>query len=95
MTSEDLSATAHEDNKGIIDGLWRREMKGSGPKGEGSRSVDVDLEEVHRTDQEGRLPDVEHAKAQRSKKEKQDMTLVEQSATEGNAKGGCASVPPP
>ena len=30
-------------NKGIIDGLWRGEMKCIGPKGEGRRLVNLDL----------------------------------------------------
>ena len=35
--------TAHVDNKGIIDGLCREEMKGIAPQSEGRRPVDVDL----------------------------------------------------
>ena len=39
-----------------------------------SRSMDVDWEEVHRSHQEGRLLEVEHVKADRSMKEKQEMS---------------------
>ena len=35
--------TAHVDNKGIIDGLCREEMKCNAPRSEGRRPVDVDL----------------------------------------------------
>ena len=76
--------TAHVDNKGIIDGLWRGEMKCIG-----SRAMDADLwiwiwEEVRRIHQEGVLLEVEHVKAHRSKKEVQEMKLFEGFVTEGN-----------
>ena len=76
--------TDHFDNKGIIDGLWRGEMKCIGPK-----AKDADLwlciwEEVRRIHQEGVLLEVEHVKAHRSKKDVQEIKLFEQFATEGH-----------
>ena len=70
----------HVDNKGIIAWLWRGEMKGLG-----SRAKDADLwilicEELHRVHQEGILLVVEHVKAHRSTKEKQQMSLFERAA---------------
>ena len=75
----------HVDNNGIIDGLWKGEMKCIGPT-----TKDADLwilisEELHRVHQ-GLLVEVEHVKAHRSKKEKQQMSLFEKFVTEGNEK---------
>ena len=75
--------TDHVDNKGIVDGLWRGEMKCIGPK-----AKDADLwiwiwEEVRRIHQEGVLLEVEHVKAHRSKKEVQEMKLFERFASQG------------
>ena len=75
--------TDHVDNKGIINGLRRGEMKCIGP-----RAKDADLrlciwEEVRRIHQEGVLLEVEHVKARRSKKELQEMKLFERFVTEG------------
>ena len=55
--------TAHVDNKGTIDGLWRGEKECRGPK---SKVADL----IH---QEGIILEVEHVKAHRSEKEKQEM----------------------
>ena len=76
--------TAHVDNKGIIDRLWRGEMICTGPK-----TKDADLwimiwEEVHRIHLEGCLLEVEHIKAHRSEKEMQEMTLFERFVKDGN-----------
>ena len=43
-------------------------------------------EEVHRVHQEGILVEVEHVKAHRTKKKKQEMLLFEKFITEGNEK---------
>ena len=53
----------HVDNKGVIDGLWRGEMKCVDPK-----ANDADLwisiwEALHRFHQEGILAEVDHAKS--------------------------------
>ena len=68
--------TVHVDNKGIINGLWRGEIKCIGPE-----AKDADLwlciwEEVRRIHQEGALLEVEHVKARRSKKEKPHKTEI-------------------
>ena len=76
--------TAHVDIKKIIDGLWRGEMKCIGPRAKGADLWIWILEEVRRVHQEGVLLEVEHVKAHRSKKEKQEMTLFEGFVTEGN-----------
>ena len=61
------------DNKGIIDGLWRGEMRCIAP-----RAKDPDLwiliwEGLDRVDMEGIRVEVEHVKAHCSKKEMQEM----------------------
>ena len=61
-------ATVHVDKKGIIDGLWRGEMRCTGP-----RAKDADLwiliwEEFHRVHQEGVWVEVEHVKAHSTRK---------------------------
>ena len=76
--------TDHVDNKGIIDGLWRGEMKCIGPR---AKNADLWIwiwEKVRRIHQEGVLLEVEHVKAHRSKKEVQEMKLFERFVTEGN-----------
>ena len=67
--------TAHVDDKGIIDGLRRGEMQCIDPKANDADLWILIWEEVHRLHQEGPLLEVEHAKAHRSMKEKQEMTL--------------------
>ena len=57
------------DNKEIIDGLLREEIK---------------WEEAHRVHREGILLEVEHVKAHRSKKEKQEMLFFDRFVAEGN-----------
>ena len=79
-------AVVHVDNKGIVEGLWRGEMRCTG-----SRAKDADLwirEELHRVHQEGTPVEVEHVKADRSKQEMQQLSLFEKFITEGNEKGG-------
>ena len=76
----------HVDNKGIIDGLWKGEMRCIGP-----RANDADLwisiwEELHRYHQEGILLEVEHVKAHRTKKEMQQMPLFERFIAQVNGK---------
>ena len=66
--------TVHVDNKGIMNGLQRGEMRCIGP-----RAKDADLwiliwEALHKAHQGGILVEVEHAKAHRFKKEMQDMS---------------------
>ena len=59
----------HVDEKGIINGLWRGEMRCVGPR---AKDADVRIliwEALHRVHQEGLLVDVEHVEAHRSKKE--------------------------
>ena len=67
----------HVDNKGIMDGLWRERHEVHWSKNEGRRFVDFDLGNMHRCQQEGRLVEVEHGKALRSKTEIQLMSLFE------------------
>ena len=68
-------------------GFGGREIKCIGPK-----SKDADLWlliwEVHKIHQEGILLEVEHVKAHRTKKEKQEMTLYEKFVTAGNERAG-------
>ena len=63
------------DNEGIIDGLWRGEMKCIGPK-----AKDADLwiaigEELNKLRSKEVL--IEHVQAHRNEKEKQQMSLLE------------------
>ena len=76
----------HVDNKGIVDGRWRSDMRCIGP-----RANDADLwimiwEELHRFHQEGILVEVEHVKAHRTKKGMQQMSLFERFIAQGNEK---------
>ena len=71
--------TARVDNKGIIGGLWSREMKCIGPK-----AKDADLwiwmwEEVLRMCEQGVPLEVGH-------EEKQEMSLFDRFVTESNEK---------
>ena len=87
--------TAQVDNKGIIDGLWRGEVKCVGPQAKDADLWILVREEVSRIHQESMLLEVEHVKAHRSKKEKKDMALFGSLVTEGIeradelATGGC------
>ena len=66
----------HVDNKGIIVGLLRGEMKCVGPKAKDADSWILIWEELHRAHQEGMLVEVEHAKAHRSREgEAANVTL--------------------
>ena len=79
--------TADVDNKGIVDGLWRGEISVHSPNKRrmhicgfwfGGRCIGW----LH---QEGTtLPEVEHDKAHRAKKERQEMTCSERFVAEGN-----------
>ena len=64
------------DNKGIVDGLWRAEMRSIGP-----RAKDADFWIFGRSCTEfikkALLVEVEHVNAHRSKKEMQQMSLFE------------------
>ena len=76
--------TTHVDNKGINDGLCKGEMQCSGPK-----PKDADLwistgEEVRRIHRERTLLELEHV--DRSKKEKQELSLFDVFHMEGNEK---------
>ena len=76
----------HVDNKGIMDGLWRGDMKCIGP-----RAKDADLwiiiwEELQRVHPEGIRVEAQHFNAHRSKKEIQEMSLFEKFITEGSEK---------
>ena len=76
--------TAHVDNKGIIDGLWRGDTNCTGPKAKDDDLCILIWEEVRRIHQEGTFREVGHVKAHRSKKEKQELTLFERMDTEGH-----------
>ena len=76
----------HVDGKGIIDGLWRGEIRCIGPK-----ANDTDLwiamwEELNKLRSKEILVEVEHVKAHRIEKERQHMSLIEDFITEGNEK---------
>ena len=71
----------HGSSEGIIDGLWRGAMKCIGPTAQDADLWRLIWEEVHRTREEGTLPEVEHVKVHRSQKEKNKMTLFEQIVT--------------
>ena len=60
----------HVDNKDIIDGLWTGEMKCIGPKARDAHLWILIWEEVRGIHAEGILLEVEHVKADRSKKNK-------------------------
>ena len=74
----------HVDDRGILGGLWRGEIRCIGP-----RANDADLwifvwEELHRLHQEGILIEVERVKAHLAKKEMQQMSLSGRFTTEVN-----------
>ena len=76
----------HVDNKGIIDGLREGETECIKP-----RAGDADLwiktrEELHELVKRGISVEVAHAKAHRTKKQKEKMTKIERFVTEGNEK---------
>ena len=78
--------TVHADNKGIIHGLWRGERKCIDPK-----AGDADLwikiwAELHLFTSKDMLVEVEHVRAHRTKKDKNDMSQFEKSVVEGNEK---------
>ena len=78
------STMVHVDNKGIIDGLWKREMTCIGPK-----AKDADLwiaiwEELNNFRAKKMLLGVEHVEAHRTEKERQQMSFLEKIFTEGN-----------
>ena len=52
----------HVDNKGIVDGLWRGEMRCVGPTAKGADLWISIWEELYRVHQEGLLVEVEHVK---------------------------------
>ena len=54
--------------KGIIDDLWKGEMRCIGPKAKGANLSILIGEEVRRILQEGSRLEVEHVKVHRSKK---------------------------
>ena len=68
----------HVDNEGIIDGLWRGDMKFTGPKGKDAGLWILIREGLHTSSSRGHTGGgVEHVKAHRSKKEKNEMTLFD------------------
>ena len=84
--SEVLSGviTAHVDHKGVMGGLWKGKIEVHWPESKGRRSVGLIGEEVRRMHRQETLLEVEHFKAHRSNTEKQELSLFERSATEGN-----------
>ena len=74
----------HVDNKVIIDGLWRGEMKCIGAKAKDADLWILIWKEVHRVHQEGILVEVEHVKAHRSKKENSKCRSSKSSSQKGN-----------
>ena len=76
----------HVDNKGIIDGLWKGERKCIDPN-----AGDADLwikiwEELHLLVSKEISVEVEHVRAQSTKKDKKEMSHFEKFVTEGNEK---------
>ena len=76
----------HVDNKGIIDGLWRR-----GRKCIDSKAGDADLwikiwKELHLLTSREILVEVEHATAHRTEKDKKEMWHFGKFVTDGNEK---------
>ena len=67
------------DNKGIVDGLWRGERERITPKA-------GDADELHLVVSKGTSVEVEHVKAQRTKKDKEKMPQIERFVTGGNEK---------
>ena len=76
----------HVDNKGIIYGLWRGEMRCIGPRAQNADLWILIWEELHRFHQEGTLVEVEHVKAHRTEKERQQMSLLENFITQDSEK---------
>ena len=76
-------ALVHVDNEGIIDDLWRGEMKCIGPKTKDADLWILSWEKLHRVHQGGILVEVEPVKAHRLWKENQQMPLFEQFHHEG------------
>ena len=61
--------TVHVDNKGIIDGLWRGEMKCIGPRAKDADVWILIWEELHRVHQESILVEAERVKAHRTERD--------------------------
>ena len=70
----------HVDNKGIIDGLWRGEMRCVGPEAKDADLWILIWEALHRVHEEGSLVELKHVKAHRSKKDMQEMSLSKSSS---------------
>ena len=78
----------HVDNKAIIGGPWRRQLKCIGPKAKDAEMWIFIWEVVRRIHQKRILLEVEHVKAHCPKKqEKQEMSLFERFVTEGTGEG--------
>ena len=67
----------HVDNTRIIGGLWRGEMRCICAKAQDTDLSKLICEEWHRVHQERMLVEVQHVKAHRNRKEKEDMPLFE------------------
>ena len=76
----------HVVNKGIIDVLWKGEMKSIGPNAKDAELWIAFGEELHKFRQKAILIEVEHAKAHRTEKGRQQMSLFEKFITAGNEK---------
>ena len=70
-------AMVHVDKEGMFDGLWRGEMRCTGPRAQDADVWILIWEELHGVQQEGIPVEVEHVKAHRSKKVMQQMSLFE------------------
>ena len=68
----------HVDNKGIIDGLWRRERKCIDPNA-GYADLWENWQALHLLVSRDIVVEVEHVKAHRTKKDKKDISHSEKS----------------
>ena len=76
----------HVGSQGIIDGLWRGEMRYIGPRAKDANLWILIWEGLHRVHQEDILMQVEHVRAYRTEKDMQLMSLFEKFILEGNEK---------
>ena len=74
---------AHVDNKWILDGLWKGEVKCTGPKAAAVGLCTKMCEEMHHRRSKEILNEVEHVKAHRTKRDKKEMSKVEKFIVQG------------
>ena len=81
------STKVHVYNPGIMNGLWKGEVKCTGPKaGDADLLINKNWEELHYLCSKEILIEVEHVTAHRTKQERMHMSPFDKFTTEGNEK---------